>query len=403
MRLPLLIALLTSTATAGEIRVPADQPDLATALAVAAPGDVIRVQTPADQAPASGASLLVDKPVTIVGEPVCRIDLQGFGLPADGGLKLAGPGHGEVVLMGVELSYQVGFEDGMPSLAGGGFDALRLYDCKILHDNFTPTGAITRAFPAVELAGVAELTVVGSELLGGWRYSDTCIPTFLHGNGEAGIEAPGTSVLLVDSSVTGGSGGGSVEYWLAACPTDLDSLPGVGGDGVVAAELHSWNTTITPGAGTQVWVDPIGFCSSGMIFCGTSSNGQPYIVGGTVSVNGCSRLTHASSRVPLGGVWQLDWDPVGAGCLPSLAGCGTCPAFLFVDLAAPGSPIDFAGSWVYLNPGTAFLALNFPSNLPFSALLPVPPIPVLAGLEVSAQVMIGTGALSGPVSGVLAP
>ncbi len=401
----LALAVLTLTATAGELRVPADHPDLASALAAAAPGDVIRVQTIADQALPSGAALQVTKPVTIVGEPVCHIEMKGAVFPPDGGLELAGPGSGEVVLVGVEIDYLVGFENGMPSLRGTGFDALRLYDCRIRHDNLTPTGAITEAFPAVDLTGVAELTVVASDLLGGRRYADFCVPTFVHGDGVAGIQAPGTSVLVVDSTVTGGDGGWSVEYWLPTCLPSLATLPGAGGPGIVADEVHTWGSTVLGGAGVDVYIDPIGFCSpSDFVYCGKKADGSPFLTTGTLASNACSRLTQPSPRVLAGGTWQMSWDPTAPGCIPDLTGCSGCPAFLFVEIAAPtAAPFDFAGSWVFLDPATAFLATAFPADLPKTVSLPVPAIPGLSGVELSAQVLVSTGALSGPVSGILLP
>ena len=242
----LLAALaLTPSATAGEIVVPTDQPDLQAALAAAAPGDVIRVRTNADQAVAP--SLVIDKPVTILGEPVCNIRIQHLG---PHGIELQGPGSGEVTLARVDLRYASQDSSGARAIFGGGFDVVHLVDSDIVHDHAPFSGLITESYPAVELTGVTLLSVAGSHLRGGRAGADSyCVsPSSFHfTDGRAGIDAPNTAVLLTDSVVEGGVGGDGTEVAFLPCDTSLDGWGGRGGAGVRGDALRSYPRDFGPG------------------------------------------------------------------------------------------------------------------------------------------------------------
>jgi hypothetical protein len=127
-------------ASAGEILVPADQPDLISALDAAAPGDTIRVQTTADQAPQSmWTPITIDKPITIIGEPVCSIEI----LANRKGLALTEPISGEVVLSGLKMDFGMyKDQDGGSAITGGGFDALHLVDCIVKQDVAAVSGTV---------------------------------------------------------------------------------------------------------------------------------------------------------------------------------------------------------------------------------------------------------------------
>ena len=170
MRLPLLalsLSLLSSSTAADVIVVPTDVLHLEAAIELASPGDEIIVQTPASQN--WNGSPTVDKPLTIIGDPVCNIDIGALGL------RLDGDGAGELTLVNVNIQYKWADADGRPALVGGGFDSVRLVGCSIRHNNLSPSGFVTMSYPAVELADVDLLTVVESELLGGPGGADDCV------------------------------------------------------------------------------------------------------------------------------------------------------------------------------------------------------------------------------------
>lgn len=400
---PLLLGLclLAPAASAGEIIVPTDQPNLAAALAVAGPADVIVVRTALPQN-VPGGQLVVDVPLVIVGDPVCRIDLEG--VAPSGGMQLAGPGYGELTLINVDMGYAEYSANGVASLWGTGFDAVRLYSCDIRHDNLQPTGLVTEVFPAVDLTGVAELSATDCYLLGGSADSFDCAFVSFYRDGEPAIQAPGAAVTVIDSHVQGGWGSQGEVTAYEACPPSLDSWPGSGGAGIVAAEAYTWASTVLGGAGAT-WATDLSFsCSGASAPCGTKPDGPAFVVGGTVSMNPCSRLTQATTEAPIGGVWSLTWDALAAPCLPLGTGCpGGCTVFLFLDPAAPSKPFPFQTDHVYLNPGTAFLVSAFPSLTTRQIDLPIPAQPVLVGLPLTAQALLTSGELSGPVSGLITP
>jgi hypothetical protein len=401
MRLALLSVIgfaLVGSARAGTIVVPTDQPHLSAAIAAAAPGDTIRIQTSLDQG-GSSLGIVIDKPLTIVGEPVCNIDIPPFGQT----LVLNGPGSGDVFLLGLKINYSHTDSDGAATLSGGGFDSVWLEGCTIEHNNTQPSGLITQSFPAIDLGSVKRLTVINSQLVGGPAGIDACGPASFFIDGEAGIRAPSTSVLLIDSTVRGGSGGSLTETTYEACPASLSSWGGRGGDGVVAGDVHSWNSTVSGGIGVK-WERYVSqICGLGStVGCGTQPAGQAFVVTGNLVQTSCSRLTQASGAIPLGGIWSLSWDAVASSCAPAIVTPGVV-GFLFVSPQTPGDAVALGGDWVFLDPSIATLAGAFPSSVSQSYSFPVPLSPSLLGLPISAQVLLADGQLSGPTSGLLVP
>ena len=388
----LAIASLPALSQAGEIRIPADQPDLEAALAVAVANDVILVQTTADQGVPSG-SLRVTQPVAIIGDPVCNIAVGYFA----GGISLEGPGFGEVTLMNVELqSASFSYLWSSP-LRGGGFDSLSLYGFQAA-DNFVPA---TDSGPSgLELSGIPSLTIVDSYLWGQGSGTDAfCVGVtpypWVPGNG---IFAPESTVLIIDSIVRGGYGGNSgVEYIEGACPPDLSIYGGQGGNGIVAKNVYAWNSSIRPGVGVvfRSWDES---CGSGTFTeCGKQADGRAVIVSGTYQNNRCSRLTQTSSTVALGGDLVLNWDPLTAECAPAFTGCGAnCLGFLFVSLAKPVAPYSLLGGLSFLAPQTFVLLSTFDSSLPVEWAWAIPATPALSNTPITAQVALRNGELSGP-------
>ncbi len=400
MRLPTILLLLglSSPATAGIIVVPADQPTLQAAINAASPGETILIQTSVDQHIGVGL-LTVDKPLIIIGDPVCNI-LVDYLHP--GGVSLQGPGSGELTLVNTTIGYVHGDSNGAPLVFGGGFDTVRLVGCSIRHDNLFPTGALTLVYPAVDLLAVPLVVIVDSELLGGPAGTDSCQPTGSTFNiGQPGLQAPQASVFVTNSTISGGRGGTSQT---TSAPCDLPSWRGKGGDGIVAAEAHVWDSTIAGGAGADWYSYHSGVCDFGsLVACGSQPDGQPLVITGATVVGG-SRLQQSSAEIDLGSTWSLSWDGSTPGLAPDLSGCsGSCLGYLYMAFAAPAQPLSLGAGYVYLDPGQAFLYGVFPPAASSQLDFQVPLVTSLIGLPLTSQVLLGNGELSGATFGILVP
>ncbi|MDF1798385.1 MAG: hypothetical protein P1V81_04355 [Planctomycetota bacterium] len=395
---------LVPIASASEIVVPRDHPDLGAALAAAAPGDVILVRTVADQAASTHPyTLVIDKPVTIIGEPVCNIGVDGSG---PFGIELKGPGYGEVTLSRVAISYSFGDSSGAPTLRGGGFESVNVIDSSIDHDNCACSGMITASYPAIELSDVQRLTVVGSVLRGGPAGVDSyCIPASSYIDGSAAIAAPSTAVLLLDSHVEGGRGSYGLELTFELCTTAPAGWGGRGGDGVQAAELYSINTTVVGGLGTT-WIYEPWTCKPSSPLaqrCGDMPAGRAFVVGGTLVNEPCSRLTQSTATPSIGSDLDFTWDPTQPACLPDLTGLGGSTGLLAVDLSAPKWATPLGSGWLFVDPQRATLTSAFPADQITTVTVAIPPMPNLVGLPYTAQVLVGASEVSGPATGRIAP
>ena len=85
-----LAAILAAGSTPAQIEVPGDYATLQAAITAAAPGSTIVVTTPVLQGP-----IVIDKPLTIIGDPVANLGTEGpcFS-PIPVPIELAGPGGG---------------------------------------------------------------------------------------------------------------------------------------------------------------------------------------------------------------------------------------------------------------------------------------------------------------------
>ena len=396
------MASMATAASAADILVPTDAPNVQAAVFASSPGDVIRVQTSAIQS----GTLSIQHPLSIVGDPVCNYRF-GYGQDA---FVLNGPGSGEVILANISLSYLAGDSNGSRSVWGGGFDHVAILDSTFLHNNTEPTGTITSVFPAVELSDVARLSVMNSTLLGGPAGTDSCVlnPQLFAENGAPGIQAPNTDVLLVSSTVTGGAGGSGLEIAFNPCPPSVDTWNGRGGDGVVARSLHMYASTVSGGQGVLWQSDPTGFCQ-GAVDCGQAADGLAQVVSGTQVVADCSRLglgptigAQAPATQVLGGSVAFHWDGTAPGCWPALTGCApSCVGLLFVSLDLPGRALPFGTTVLHLDPAGAQLLQAFPAHTQTVLNFPVPSQPTLIGQGWSAQAWVSTGELSAPVFGTV--
>ena len=402
-----LAGLLVPSSWADVLVVPDDHARLEDAVAAADGGDVILVRTTAEQ---GAFGVRVTKPLTIVGDPICNVDLR------FGGIELDGPGGGVVTLVNVAVDYLSADENGYPSLWGGGFDELHLVGSRIVHQNLAPSGLITSSHPALDLDGPMLVTVVDSELVGGNAGSDVCAPPTLYQNGREAILAPEATVILLDSTATGGNGGrdgfGGVTLDMCCasceCPSDLASWGGAGGDGVVAAELHALRSTVRGGEGIAWYAFPSGTDANPAgtpTYCGERPDGARYVVSGSLVVSAASPLFADTTRPPLSGEWGLGWDVQALPtCRPGESGCYLGATGLLLASVTPlRRPFAFGAYWGYLDVGTIGLVATFPATRPSELQLAVPSDLRLVGTTVTAQVALSTGYLSPPVVGTIVP
>ena len=330
----LLFATISPHAAANQtLVVPQDHPDLQTALNAASDGDTIVVQTSAVQF-GFPDGIVVDKSVTIRGEPICEIE-NGFGA----GLLLAGDGDDVLRLENVLIAYASATLDGSPPITGQGFRTLELVQSTVEQDNFP--GFVTASFPGIELLDAEQITVIDSYVEGGKAGTDGCVfesllPQYV--DGSPGIRAPQADVVLVRSTVEGGRGG-LTEETPVPCPVDLDDWPGKGGAGVVAANLYAQDSTFTGGAGATWRSFTSGLCGVDPFeVCGTQPEGPQAVVSGTVQF--ATVLLYADqSEIPLqtGGSQglALSAGPSNAGAVYLVLGS--------TSGSSPGVPIG-AGS-----------------------------------------------------------
>jgi hypothetical protein len=366
-------AALTLPAAA-QIHVPDDYPNLQAAIDAAAPGDVIVVSSNTD------LPVVIDKPLTIIGDPV-------FGgylgcAPNNHGITLAGPGSGTVVL----VRYQTSSLDCATlgsGIVGGGFDELHVIDSSIeLNPSYSGLG---HGNDAIEV-DVPVLLVSGSAIKGKGSDTDASCFGFVHEDLAAGIRAPNSQVILLDSTV----GGGATKFLCCVscdCPTlPNPTLGGSGGPGVVADRVFLSNSQVTGGQGAEYLAYPFGDTYTPLgnpLHCLSQADGPDFVM------NDYDALYDSLSGPPTvapGEVYQLTTD-------------GFFTTALFAALGSQPPQLSSAG-WIFLDlASTVFLGL-----VSSSAVIPIP-IPAdasLLGLEFGFQALDDFG-LTRPVFAVIAP
>jgi hypothetical protein len=372
-----LAAILAAGSTLAQIEVPGDYATLQAAITAAAPGSTIVVTTPVLQGP-----IVIDKPLTIIGDPVANLGTDGLcHTPIPIPVELAGPGYGTVVLAQVNLQQCIDGGYMTEVLGGGGFSELHIYDSTVFT---SPTGLTgSGAGDAAVKVSVPFVLVSGSTVIGGADAIDICtfggfggiqIPYLAY----PAIDAPGSLVTLLDSFVQGGSHlTFCCEY--CACPADLSTIVSPGGPGVVASEVLVAGGTVAGGAGARILAD--------MVFCGTSPDGPAFVAS---TVDALPGVLSSSGPLALGTSWTLSYvtpGPLGA----LFFGLGAnVPAYL------PGQ------GWYFLGPDLLLLG-PVPVGVPGTFTAPIPADPILSGFEVTFQLFDTSTGLSRPEIGVLVP
>jgi hypothetical protein len=372
-------ALLAAHAHADQITVPGDQPDLQAAIDAAAPGDVIVVQTSTPQ-----DGVVVDKPLIVVGDPLAEVLIgPGCGARGQAAFELLGPGAGTLVLVNVRTSPGADCFQPAPAIRGGGFDELHLFECEILPAADGQTG-LGHGAPGISVS-VGFVLLASSTVVGGTADSDHCAG-FLLGDGEPGIEAPASTVVVLDSMVSGG-GPGTLCCQFCACPPNLSGLGGVGGEGLLAAELYVANSSIEGGAGATHRAYPLDEASGGAVVCGTQPSGTPFVVGSFVLL-APGDLT-GPARMQVGSTWTLSWSTPSA-----------LNAFYWSIGSVPPYPVGTGLG--FLDPASARRAGTVPGGM-HALNLAVPNLPGLIGLELAFQLVDPASGPTRPVIAVIAP
>jgi hypothetical protein len=369
-----LLCLVFARASAAQlVSVPEDYSDLQAALDGVSANATIVVHG------GQWLPIVIDKPVTIIGDPQPLIMPDGPPPTAASPVTLAGPGSGVVRLVNLQLGGGVdgGFYSACdPSIAGGGFAALHVFDSLVegapwqFEYNIVYPGADAIRVD-VPFVWIERCTVRGADSVADGH--NTYAGAFDAGDA---IVAPGTVVLL-DSSVRGGDGpslpwdAGGLGGCAPTCPG------GSGGDGVVSAQLVRANSSIEAGSGTQ-WLDELG-----VDFCCQGPAGLALDVGTVTSL--ADDLT-SSGPALAGAPYTLAWTAPGPAVL------------LFVSPGVGPAP-HFGAARLFLE-GPLFLGLLLPS--PSQLTTHIPGSPAYSGLEFAVQLYTTQG-WSRPVAAVIAP
>ncbi|GEM_PF-3137941 len=378
-----LLMLVPAEAVCSQLVVPDNYAKIQDAIDAAAAGDVILVKN--SQGQASNIPVIIDKALTIVGEPYLELEVVECGnypIPF-GAVWLAGPGSGTVTLIGLRTEIP-GYDCVWPApfVAGGGFDALHIYDSDMRPANGGQTGT-GYAGHAIDV-DVNRVVVVNSTITGGSVRDYDCggMPGVSAGTA---IRLPGGTVVALDSTLVGGSGISTCCTY-CSCPPDLTGINGVGGVAVEAALLYSAGTSITGGSGAE-YLAYLGGVSGQPPSCGYLADGAAMVVGSSVSLSG--DFLGSSGPLVQGLSWTLSWDlssPMNE-------------LFWSPNLGAPTQT-----PW-----GLTFLDLSFLVDIgplppgPGRVTIQVPNDPFIAGVEVVVQVLGSSSGLSLPVLTAVVP
>jgi hypothetical protein len=378
--LPLVLLIpAASSASAAEIHVPGDYATLQAAIDAASPDDVIVVSGPGSQDP-----VVVDKPLTILGDPTFNIKVTCLSLgsgPPVHGFHLAGPGSGRVVLGNVTSTTGDCLYPGS-SIFGGGFDELHIFNATFIPKPLL--SGLAHGSSSI-LVDVPHVLVEGSEVVGGKSDNDDCYAGTgaLYDEVFAAIEAPSSTVTVLDSKIRGA---GPANYYCCSfcgrgiCPPVLPA-GGEGGNGVVASVVFvDAASVVAGGIGSTFVIEPI------HLACGKKPDGFPFIAGAVHVLPGD---IDGSGATPLGGAFTLSFDVPGPMAVLFFSTTVSSPTLVH------GVGYSFLASPVLLGP----VSTGAPQSLSFA----VPQSAALLGLEGGFQIFDVALGLTAPAVGVLGP
>jgi hypothetical protein len=374
----LTLSVAAPAFAAGEIHVPGDFPDPQSAINAALPGDLVVVHGGAWDA------ITIDKPMHLLGNPapLFKGTLVGtssyyYGPP----ITLTGPGSGVVTLSNITTGGSVGGIASWigPGVSAGGFDELHIYDSVLRGNKWTATTDPAEGAPglttSIPFVMIARSTVEASASIG----SSPTAP----GGAETvpGISAPSSTVVVLDSTVHGGTGGPFYLWdgWGPCGSCSGCTTLGVGAPGIVCDTLHHAGSVILGGKGAD-WFDAWG------THCTTLSDGPPIVAATEVSL---ANNLFGSGPMKLGSTYGLTWSTPG-------------PLTWLFFSPGIGFPLQISGlGFGYLDIGSVVQLGAFPA--PGSVNFGIPALPVLLGKEVALQAFDPAVGATRPVIGTLQP
>ncbi len=286
--------------------------------------------------------LTITRSITIIGEnaPWVRSAATSnvYGSQQLPAITLQGTGTEYAVFAGLEVLGATGSFYGYagPGIAASGFRHLAIHDCTVRGHAWFPLYDVLPGASAVEATGLVTLHVARSTLAA----SHTGLPSnsFYTDAGAAGINVPGASVVLLDSTVTGGNVGPMILQigapWPGPCPCGpAGHEPGRGGAGVIGQSVFVAGCTITGGSGSVV--------STGLnptVVLGTQPSGLPIIANAQTDV-----VTTLAQMTPLqlGSTYTVGFAPTTTLSLFAFGSPAPWPSpvigvqFVLVDVLQP--------------------------------------------------------------------
>jgi hypothetical protein len=324
-------------------------------------------------------AIVIDKPLTLIGGTFEGSDV---GTDRASYVTLAGPGTGEVVLVGIHADVRLfgpAHSSVAPGIVGGGFAALHVYDSHVRAAEIRPFDG--RAFGQSAIVTTVPLVVIERSFIEGSQTDDSDLTHVPGHDGPPGIDAPGSTVVVLDSIIRGGASGyytmAPLSGWLCS---DLCSF-GAGGPGIVADAVFHSGSRIEGGEGAG--------------YDGILYEGGPYGACSCEAADGAS-LDLVRRAVALPSILKMNGPP-RIGTLLTLTYSGPSPAVLIgaFGITSPRS-IPRAG-WLFLEaPHVAG-----PTIVDGTVAIDVPANSGLLGRRVAFQAFEPTVGLSRPVVGVL--
>lgn len=232
-----------------------DFTDLQPAIDAAAPLSVIHVIG------GSYGPVTIDKSLTLIGDPRPHITApEGtsggpFQPPA---IDLQGTGSELLTLINLRIGDGIvnamqGFAVAGPAIGGGGFAQLHLQDCVVKGPEWTNLDGIKPGVPAIRLTSAPGITVIRSDLGASWSVASEVTDVFPP-DGVPAIDAPGSEVVVLNSTVIGGSANETLIVSIPPLPQPCACMAetGHGGPGILAEGVTTVASMVQGGLGSVV-------------------------------------------------------------------------------------------------------------------------------------------------------
>lgn len=304
-------------------------------------------------------------------------------------IRLQGTGSETAVFAGLDIGGQCGglWNFAGPGVASTGFARVAIYDSAVRGHVWTQANGVAWGASAIVADGttlhVARCVVAASASESG--VFDVWAPS-----GAAAIAAPSASLVLLHSTVNGGDAGSTRFFFQPSTVPCPCGTAGLGGTGVVAANVFTSGSIVTGGSGS-----PVLFGVPGPTLptpWGQQPGGVPFAASTVVTTLPATLAQTAPLR--LGAVYSIGFVPSNALSLLLIGNPAPWPVaaagvqFVAVDLAQP-------------------IAIEFVPATATSWSLPVPPMPGLLGFELAEQrfdlAASGTWLATNPLFGVVGP